>query len=168
MKTLPDRTRFSFSITRALLAGLAGGITEILWVMAWSAATPLQAATVAHEITLTVFPGVAETVMATEVGLLIHLAISLALGLVFTRIIGNNFLQRYEIRGVFAGSVAVLALIWAINFLVILPILNPVFITLMPLGVTFVSKLLFGLAMGSVLLTTPHRYAVTNRIPVAG
>jgi len=152
MKTCTQRNLLDLSITRVLLAGLAGGIAEILWVMMWSAVTPLQAATVAVEITRTVGPGMfAATPLAVETGLIIHLAISLVLGLVFAAVIGNRLRQQYGNPGLLAGSVMVLALIWAINFLVVLPVLNPVFVTLMPYTVTLGSKLLFGLAMGAVL-----------------
>jgi len=50
-----------------------------------------------------------------------------------------------------------LTLVWAINFFVVLPVLNPAFITLMPFGITLASKVLFGIAMGSVLLTSSPR-----------
>ena len=64
MKPCTERTRFSFSITRVLLAGLAGGMAEVLWVAAWSAVAPLQATAVAREITRTVLPGMAAAPMA--------------------------------------------------------------------------------------------------------
>ena len=156
MKTCIEINRFSFSITRTLLAGLAGGIAEILWIMAWSAVTPLQAFTVAREVTRTVFPGMAEASIATEVGLIIHLAISLVLGLVFVWAIGERLVRHYGGAGILAGSIILLAIIWATNFLLVLPVINPVFVTLMPYTVTLGSKILFGLAMGAVLISRPQ------------
>ncbi|HLB81398.1 MAG TPA: hypothetical protein VJJ77_12930 [Dongiaceae bacterium] len=47
--------------------------------------------------------------------------------------------------------IGVLIAVWAINFLVILPIVNPAFIGLLPYGATLTSKVLFGLAAASVL-----------------
>jgi hypothetical protein len=44
----------------------------------------------------------------------------------------------------------VAAAIWAINFFVILPVVNAEFVTLMPYAVTLASKLGFGVAMGWV------------------
>jgi hypothetical protein len=164
MKIHTDKTRFSSSITRVLLAGLAGGVAEVLWVMAWSAVTPLQATTVAREVTRTVFPVMAETSMAAEIGLIIHLAISLALGVVFVWALGKHLARHYGGAGILAGCVTLLALIWTINFLVVLPVLNPVFVTLMPSAVTLGSKTLFGLAMGAVLIAGPHTLAKTQKL----
>lgn len=51
-----------------------------------------------------------------------------------------------------AVSVLTLATVWTMNFFVVLPNLNPVFITLMPYPVTFASKMLFALAMAVTLV----------------
>jgi hypothetical protein len=42
--------------TRILIAGLAGGIAEILWVLAYSAVAPVAAAEVAREVTASIVP----------------------------------------------------------------------------------------------------------------
>ena len=168
MKTFPERTRFSFSLTRALLAGLAGGIAEVLWVTAWSTVTPLQLTTVASEVTRTVFPSMAEISIAAEIGLIIHLAISLALGVAFVWVLGKHLAHHYGGAGILAGSVISLALIWTINFLVVLPALNPVFVTLMPSAVTLGSKILFGLAMGAVLIASLHTLPAAQKLRASG
>ncbi len=155
MKIFTEKNRFNLSIKRILLAGLAGGLAEVLWVMVWSAVTPLQATTVATEVTRTVFPVMAETSAAAEIGLIIHLAISLAIGVLFMWSFGKYLAQNYGGTGILAGSVALLTLIWTVNFLVVLPVLNPVFVTLMPSAVTLGSKTLFGLAMAAVLIARP-------------
>ncbi len=166
MKTSQQENRFGFSISQALLAGLAGGIAEVLWIMAWTTVTPLQATTVAREVTRTVFPGMFEAALATETGLVIHLAISLVLGVVFVWTLGKYLAHHYRGTGVLAGSIISLTLIWAVNFLLVLPALNPVFVTLMPAGVTLVSKILFGLTMGLVLVAVPRRYETLNRMTI--
>jgi len=155
MKTCPERPRNSFSLPRVLLAGLAGGIAEVLWVAVWSVVTPLQLTTVAGEVTRTVFPATVET-SATVIGLIIHLAISLALAVVFVRALGEHMARQYGSAGILAASITFLVLIWALNFLVVLPALNPVFVSLMPSAVTLGSKTLFGLAMGAVLIAGPR------------
>jgi hypothetical protein len=156
MRNFPERSRFGFSLIRILFAGLAGGIAEILWIGVWSAATPLQLTTVASEITRTVFPGMAETVIATETGLMIHLVISMAIGLAFVWALEKHLARHYGGIGILVGSVTLLTLIWTINFLVVLPVLNPAFVTLMPYTVSLGSKTLFGLAMGAVLIASSH------------
>jgi len=46
--------------------------------------------------------------------------------------------------------VAALAGVWALNFLVVLPIVSPAFIHLMPYSVSLISKMAFGLAAAEV------------------
>lgn len=59
-----------------------------------------------------------------------------------------------------------LATVWAINFFLVLPALNPWFITLMPYLVTSASKMLFALTM-AIILAWPelHRLAQERKWP---
>lgn len=57
-------------------------------------------------------------------------------------------------RTIVPVAVVTLVLVWATNFLVILPVLDPAFVTLLPYGVTLFSKLLFGITMGWVVQET--------------
>lgn len=136
-----------------LIAGLCGGGIEIVWVMLYGILTGLNSVEVAGQVTASVFRGSAEAPSAPVVGLAIHMTLSLVVTLAYASLIWRPFLQQ---RGpVAAVSVAALALtfIWAINFLLILPILNPVFIDLLPYAVTLGSKILFGMAMAGVFYT---------------
>jgi len=56
------------------------------------------------------------------------------------------------------SATAALALVWAVNFFLVLPHVNPAFTMLMPYPVTFISKLLFGLAAGMWL----SRFSLDN------
>lgn len=168
MKTWSDANRFSFSSTRILLAGLAGGLAEVLWVMTWSALTPLQAVTIAREVTATVFPGMAGIPMAVEIGLLIHFLISLAFAVIFVWAFGKRLPRHYGGAGILAASVALLVLDWTINFLVLLPAINPAFVALMPTAVTLTSKILFGFAMGAVLIARPQPLNAIQKLRVTG
>jgi hypothetical protein len=47
--------------------------------------------------------------------------------------------------------IATLAMVWAVNFLVILPILSPGFVGLVPYEASFLSKILFGVSAAAVL-----------------
>jgi hypothetical protein len=49
-----------------------------------------------------------------------------------------------------AVAVGVLACIWAVNFLLLLPVVNAAFVGLLPYSVSLGSKLLFGVAMAGV------------------
>jgi hypothetical protein len=56
-----------------------------------------------------------------------------------------------------------LSAIWAANFFLLLPAFNPAFVTIVPLEVSLVSKLLFGLAAALVLhFGTNHRSLVAG------
>ncbi|HUG76598.1 MAG TPA: hypothetical protein VML57_03840 [Burkholderiales bacterium] len=119
--------------TRILIAGLAGGIAGILWVLAYSAVAPVAAAEVAREVTASIVPVAAAWAVAPAIGVALQLALSIA--------------------------VAALVAVWAFNFLVLMPLLDMRFATLMPYAATLLSKVLFGVAMGSVLARSAPRLA---------
>lgn len=140
--------------SRILVAGLAGGVAEIVWVLAYGAFASVSAAEVAREVTASVFPGAASAPGGLALGIGIHLTLSIALAFAFFSLL-RNFLQ--DDAGTVAIAVGALAGVWAINFLVVLPLVNPRFVTLMPYAATFLSKALFGGAMGAVLARTAPR-----------
>lgn len=134
-----------------LLAGLSGGLAEVLWVMIYSALTPVSATVVAREVTASLFPALAAGAAGIWAGIAIHMMLAVALGLAFACVIWKPRVRARGPLATLAVSVAALAAVWAMNFFVVLPVLNPVFITLMPYAVTFASKMLFALAMAGVL-----------------
>lgn len=137
--------------SRVLIAGLAGGIAEILWVLGYGAFAPVSATEVAREVTASVLPDMAASAAAPALGIGIHLALSIALAGAFVAALLKVFPGRHSVTGCVGLAVMVLAGVWALNFLLVLPVLNPRFVTLMPYAATLVSKALFGLAMGAVL-----------------
>jgi len=151
MNTMPvNATLLRSPISWVLLAGLVGGLAEVIWVALYTAFTPLDGATVAREITETVFGNAAGGAYAPVVGLGIHMLLSIALAAVFTVVLWR-WAARAGRAGIIGASVATLAAIWVMNFFVVLPATNPTFVELMPLAVTFTSKMLFGAAMGVAL-----------------
>lgn len=139
------------NIPRVLIAGLAGGIAEVLWVLGYGAFAPVSATQVAREVTASVLPGAATWAAAPALGVGIHLALSIALAGAFVAGLAKVFPGRHGAAGTVAIAVAALAGVWALNFLFVLPVLNPRFVTLMPYAATLFSKTLFGMAMGAVL-----------------
>jgi hypothetical protein len=144
-------------LTIGLLAGLSGGAAEVAWVGLYSNATETSGMIVAQQVTASVIPAAAVLPSAPLLGIAIHMLLSVALGLAFAATIWRLAAPRLGTAAFMTTAAASLALIWAINFLVVLPVLNPAFITLMPHGITLASKLLFGIAMGSVLLISSPR-----------
>jgi len=143
-----------------LLAGLSGGAAEVAWVSLYSNATETSGMIVAQQVTASIVPAAAGLPSAPLLGIAIHMLLSVALGLAFAATIWRLAAPRLGTAAFMTTAAASLALVWAINFLVVLPVLNPAFITLMPYGVTLASKILFGITMGSVLLmSSPQRVA---------
>lgn len=132
-----------------LLAGLAGGAAEVAWVALYAAASGVSASSVAGGVSSTVL-GQSATASPVFLGLVIHFALSVALGIALTgalRLMGSaRFTPLYEMTAL----VIVLGGVWAVNFLLVLPMVNPAFVTLLPYGATLASKLLFGLAAACV------------------
>ena len=136
---------------KVFLGGLAGGLAEVLWVALYASMTSVSGAEVARQVAATVFPSAAELAAAPVLGVAVHLVLSLALGAVFALAVWFPSARRLEFPAAVAMTIAVLVGIWAINFFVVLPILNPAFVTLMPYSASLISKALFGVAMAWVL-----------------
>lgn len=133
------------------LAGLAGGLSEIVWIGMYSTATHSGGLEISRQITAALVPAWAELSIAPLLGVIIHLVLSIVLAFSICQIIIEPLVRRFGMAVIMPGSMVVLAGVWQINFNVLLPYFSPAFITLLPLLVTLTSKLLFGLAMGAVL-----------------
>lgn len=131
-----------------LLAGLAGGLAEVIWIASYSLAVGAEGWQVARAVAEVAVPGGALLPAAPAIGIGIHFLLSIALAGVFAMCLSIPVL-RHRSAAVTAtiGMVAVGA-VWAVNFLVILPVVHPAFVHLLPYPVTLLSKLFFGLAMG--------------------
>jgi hypothetical protein len=134
-----------------VVAGLVGGMAEMAWMMLYSLHAPPGALEVSRQVAFSVFPGVVDSVWAPLLGVFIHLALSIALAAVAAVALWLPLARRFGALAVLPIAIVTLLVVWKINFFVILPIVNPAFVTLMPYGVTLFSKLLFGLAAGSAL-----------------
>ncbi len=138
----------------AMAAGIAGGMAEVLWIAAATMALGADGWAVARAVGATVIPAMADSSFAPEVGLAVHFLLSIALATVFMHALG----RRRSTTALVLVSLGTLAAVWAFNFFLLLPLINPAFVSLLPLSVTLVSKFLFGLAMATVL--APRRKGV--------
>ncbi len=134
-----------------LIASLAGGLAEIIWVSLYASFTSLTATTIAREVTASLLPAYAAGVTGVWLGIVIHMLLAVTLGHTFAYVLWKPFVRSRGIVATLVVSVLALASVWAINFFIVLPALNPMFITLMPYTVTFASKILFALAMAVTL-----------------
>lgn len=137
-------------LTIGTLAGLAGGAIEVAWIALYQHLTGHEAAIVARGVTQSVLPGLASAPDAVVLGLAIHMALAVALGVVIA-IAVPRVLPRIAATPLEpVAVVATLIGVWAVNFFVVLPVINPAFVTLVPLGASLVSKALFGFAAAFV------------------
>lgn len=137
-----------FNTTRTIvLAGIAGGTVEIIWVLLYCIGSPLQASLVAEEVARSFLPQMVG-LTAVLTGLLIHYVLALLIAAVAVFAYLRTFAGDIDEPAIFATSIAALVAIWAANFFVVLPVVNPDFVTLMPYTVTLISKIGFGITMG--------------------
>jgi len=155
------------SIKRILFAGLCGGLAEMLWIALYSYLAPASGEEIARQITASVFPAAADLSLAPLFGIGIHLILSFALSVAFVWTVWIPVASRWDNPGILVGAVSALTMVWAVNFLIVLPVLNPVFVTLLPYSVTLFSKMLFGMVMAWVLQKADRREA-DHRIAVTG
>lgn len=146
-----------------LLAGLGGGLAEVLWVMVYCAFNPLSGSVVAREVTASLFPAFAAGNSGVWLGIVIHMTLAVALGFAFAHVIWKPLARSHGPLATFAASALTLATVWTANFFVLLPVLHPVFITLMPYPVTFASKMLFALGLAGILVGGDSRAVVIDK-----
>lgn len=167
MKSILYSRRNGAKSSLVVRAGLAGGISEIAWIALFGAVfTGAAGGTIARQVAETVFPGAGDLAIAPVAGVTIHLTLSIALAFAYWKLVWRPFARRLGTGLAIASGMAALAAVWAVNFFVILPALNPAFVALLPFWATLASKLLFGAAMTAVLLASEARDSGRTGPPV--
>jgi RsiW-degrading membrane proteinase PrsW (M82 family) len=142
-------------IGRGVVAGAAGGIAEIIWIFAYASATGTDAAFLARGVTTA--SGVNTLVQGSSaafgIGIHMTLAVTLGIALAFA---WTALSHRWPKVSPYAVMPAVLTGVWAINFLIILPLVDPNFVQIVPYPVSLISKLLFGVAAAVALSNRRH------------
>ena len=133
-----------------ILAGAAGGLAEIIWVSIYSTASGGNPAGVARGVTTAAGLTALLPSAPVELGIAIHMTLAVLLGLALAYL-WQAAAGRLSLRSRFAGVLVLLAAIWAVNFLVVLPAISPDFVAMVPYAVSLTSKLLFGLAAAETL-----------------
>lgn len=145
------KTPASAWLRAGAVAGLAGGLAEVVFMAVYSQAVGMSGPTILSLITATFLPAAfAFGQLGAFDGLMIHFMLSIIIGVSFGALqyfLHNNRASvSYPL--VAAVGAAMLIGIWAFNFFVLLPRINPAFVAYVPLGPSFVSKLSFGLCLG--------------------
>lgn len=130
-----------------VLAGLAGGLAEVIWIWTYASLTNTDAGLVARGVATAVrfnqnvFPVVSG--IAIHMGLASVLGVAVALALRPVAGLLNGL-------GLYAAVSAALLIVWAVNFLVVLPLVSPQFIDVVPYAVSLISKVLFGITAAAI------------------
>jgi hypothetical protein len=138
------------TLTLGVLGGFAGGAAEIGWIGLYGAATGTSIDPVARGVVESAIPTMATSAWAVELGVLIHLCLAVALGIALAFGIRLILHLRETFRSEIAFTVLILTAVWAMNFLVVLPYINPAFVHLLPYSVTLLSKGMFGIAAATI------------------
>jgi len=134
-----------------LLAGFYGGMAEVVWVAVYCLLTGRSGAEVAQQVTATLLPDLAGGSAAVPAGIAIHFVLALLLAMAYVRLVWQPLARHLSGAAGTIVACAALAVVWATNFFLVLPAVNPAFVALLPYGATLVSKLLFGVAMAGAL-----------------
>ena len=96
-----------------ILAGLAGGLIELIWIMLYSSVTPTSAIDVARQITVTVLPFTVGNGLAPALGVGIHLILSIMLATGFVAVLYGPIARRFGATGIFLSGLTTLSAVWA-------------------------------------------------------
>ena len=133
--------------TIGVLAGLAGGLAEVIWIWTYASLTNSDAGLVARAVTDAVRFN--QNVSPVVSGIAIHMGLASILGVAVALAIRpvagllNGF-------GLYAALSAALFVVWAVNFLVVLPLVSPQFVDVVPYTVSLFSKVLFGITAAGI------------------
>ena len=138
------------TVRYGVVAGAAGGLAEIAWVTLYAAVTGGNAAVLARGVTTAAGLASLFPPLSAALGVALHMTLAIGLGIALA-FAWRGFSYRSQALGPFPLMLAALAGVWGVNFLVVLPIVSPAFLSLMPYSVSLISKMLFALAAAEVL-----------------
>lgn len=144
-------------------AGLAGGAAEIVWVILFQHLSGGEAAVVARGVTGSLFPQLEAASVAIPIGIAIHMGLAILLGVVVAILLRA---LSPRVNGTALEPVAIIAfliVVWATNFFLVLPAVNPTFVALVPYGASLVSKVVFGAAAALVFQLHSNSHLAPER-----
>jgi len=139
------------TVGQGFVAGAAGGLAEIAWVTLYAGITGGDPAILARGVTSAA--GVSALLPSSPVilGIILHMSLAVIVGLLLA-FAWREFCEQWpSLKNPYPFALGALAVIWVLNFFVVLPIVSPAFVLLVPYPVSLASKLLFGVAAGATL-----------------
>jgi hypothetical protein len=146
--------RIARTVGNGVLLGIAGGTAEIAWIALNGMLGSIDSAVVASGVSATVstaIPGPALHAAPVVFGIIIHLLLAIGLGIALVLAWYAMTGCRPERINEYAFTTSALTVVWAFNFFVLLPVINPDFVQIVPYPVSLASKLMFGLAAAVML-----------------
>lgn len=132
------------------IAGLAAGMAEITWIAIYTSLSQQSSLYIAEQISYTIAGKALNFAALYGIGIHIVLSILLTFIIVLWVIKSHPYLLQSKPR-LIAVMCLILSAVWFINFFIILPWLNPVFVNIVPYSVSFISKNLFALTLAFFL-----------------
>ena len=160
---------FFATLRAGVIAGAAGGLAEAAWVVLYSAATGGDPSIVASGVTTAAGMGALLPLSAATFGVALHMILAVGLGVALAFTWRAVSARRAGPVNPYTLTLAALGCVWAVNFFVLLPIIDPAFIQVVSYPVSLTSKLLFGLAAAEVLrqqiasVMNPRQASVVQR-----
>ncbi len=140
-----------------VLAGLAGGSAEVVWIALYGRVSDGQAAAVARGVTYSFFPDLGVQWLAVPLGVAIHMGLAILVGLAVAILLRSRFPRMRATAIEPVAVIGMLVAVWAMNFFVVLPMINPAFVSLVPYWVSLISKVLFGIAAALTMQSLEFR-----------
>jgi hypothetical protein len=139
------------TIRYGVIAGAAGGLAEIAWISLYAFATGGNAAILARGVTTAAGVSALLPASPATLGVTVHMTLAVTLGAALAFAWRAFSANRGGLANPYPFMLAALAGVWAVNFLVVLPLVSPAFIPMVPYAVSLISKLLFGAAAAEIL-----------------
>jgi len=147
----PDYPHSRRAWSTGAIAGLAGGLAEVVWIALYARLSGGDSTAVARGITESLFPGVGSALVAAPLGIAIHMALAIVLGIAIAAMLRTGLPRVHGTALEPVITIALLAGVWGVNFFLVLPVINPAFVALVPYSVSLISKMLFGFSAALVM-----------------
>jgi len=138
-------------LSTGIAAGVAGGAAEIAWITLYAQFSGRDVAAVAEGVAASILPALGSTGVAFPIGIAVHMGLAVLLGAAIVLALRAAAPRLAGTSREPMAVIAILVAVWAVNFLVVLPVINPGFVELVPLGIALISKVLFGAAAALVM-----------------
>jgi hypothetical protein len=162
------KTPLLANMRHGIIAGTAGGLAEIAWVMLYSGIVGRDPTILARGVTSAVGASAFLPLPTVTLAVMVHMILAMMLGVALAFTWRAFAAKCGGSTRLYPFILAALACVWAVNFFVALPFISPEFVSLVPYPVSLISKLLFGLAAAETIgrqLSTSFNFGLNGPKP---